>query len=208
MASSRSPKTPVKRRECWRLPSFPRNLRERQRLLPWRSEPARPKSASSRHKRNGCILHCPSERKLTEGHLEKLLSRSAAGTSEVNEYDSKREQSGINRGKLRRALRATAIFRGALKSPLADIPVPAQATQMHPNALVRMLPPFRFPKSTPRQTQDSQSARRFAPAHSLWDCRPRGCSPSGPPLRQRSSPTGRDAVGGSVKQTRADGLAE
>ena len=49
------------------------------------------------------------------GYLEKLLPRSAAGTSEVNECDSKREQRGINRGKLQRTLRATAIFRGALQ---------------------------------------------------------------------------------------------
>ena len=49
------------------------------------------------------------------------------------------------------------------------------------------------------------------PVRSECDYRqfPLNCSgPSGPPLRQRSSPAGRDTEGGSVEQTRADGFAE
>jgi hypothetical protein len=56
---------------------------------------------------------------LTKGDLEKLISPSSQGSSDVNADESKREQSGINRRQFRGARRRAAIFRGALNR-LAD----------------------------------------------------------------------------------------
>ena len=51
---------------------------------------------------------------LNSGHLEKYISLSATSDSTVNDVESKREQSGINRRQFHGVDGVAAIFRGPL----------------------------------------------------------------------------------------------